>query len=211
MDSFRPYPSMALIFALAITGAAVSQTTADKPGRSDMAFMRQAAENGHAEVENGRLALRKATDPRIRTFAQAMIDDHTRTNQALQALAARKQVELPDGPSLLQKGKAMLLEAADGENFDRRYAESMGVQAHRDTLELFEKAASGADDPKIKGFAQNTLPTLRKHLSMAQQLHGALSGQETGGTGTGTRDGAGTRGSEAPARGPAGAAPAQSR
>jgi putative membrane protein len=59
MDSFRPYPSMALVFALAIAGAAVSQTTAEKPGRSDIAFMKQAAENGHAEVESGRLALRK--------------------------------------------------------------------------------------------------------------------------------------------------------
>ena len=182
MDSFRPYPSMALVFALAIAGAAVSQTNADKPGRGDVAFMRQAAENGHAEVESGRFALRKATDPRIRTFAQTMIDDHTQANQALQALAAKKRVELPDGPSLLQKGKAMLLEAADGESFDRRYAESMGVQAHRDTLELFEKAASDADDPEIKAFAQDTLSTLRKHLSMAQQLHGARSGQDTGGT-----------------------------
>lgn len=205
MDSFRPYPSMALVFALAIAGAAVSQTTAEKPGRSDIAFMKQAAENGHAEVESGRLALRKATDPRIRTFAQAMVDDHTRANQALQALATKKRVELPDGPSLLQKGKAMLLEAADGENFDRRYAESMGVDAHRDTIELFEKAASDAGDPEIKAFAQDTLPTLRKHLSMAQELHRAASERDTGGAASGARDGTASRS-------PAGAAPApQSR
>jgi putative membrane protein len=181
MNTFGPYPSMGLVFALAIAGTAVSQTSAEKPDHSDVAFMKQAAENGHAEVESGKRALSKASDPRVREFAQTMVDDHTRSNQRLKALATKKQVELPERPSLLQKGKAMLLDTAEGESFDRRYAESMGVNARRDTLELFQNAASEAQDPEVKAFAQEALPMLQKHLSMAQSLHAALSGSDARG------------------------------
>src|SRR5690606_6872596 len=115
--------------------------------RADEAFVNQAAQNGHAEVEASKLAMEKASDPKVKEFAKHMIDDHTKANKELEALASSKGVDLPDGPSLLQKGKSkLMLSTADGENFDRRYAESMGVEAHEDNIELFEKAVKEAED-----------------------------------------------------------------
>jgi putative membrane protein len=64
----------------------------------------------------------------------------------------------------------LMLSTADGSDFDRRYAESMGVDAHEDTIELFEKAAGSAEDADIKAFAQKTLPKLQQHLKMAREL-----------------------------------------
>lgn len=52
--------------------------------------------------------------------------------------------------------------------------ESMGLQAHRDTIELFEKGARDARDPEVKAFAQKTLPKLKQHLEMAQQVAGEV-------------------------------------
>ena len=101
------------------------------------------------------------------------IEDHTKANQELETLASSKGVDLPDGPSLLQKGKSkLMLSTADGESFDRRYAESMGVEAHEDNIELFEKAVKEAEDPDVKAYAQKTLPKLQEHLEMARKLAG---------------------------------------
>lgn len=143
--------------------------------RSDRSFLSQAAQNGHAEVESSKLAIEKASDPRVKAFATQMVEDHTRVNQTLKSLASSKGVDVPDDPSLMQKGKEkLMLSTADGADFDRRYADSMGVKAHEDTIELFEKAAKSADDPDVKAFAVQTLPQLQEHLKMARALAAGL-------------------------------------
>src|SRR5690606_37233075 len=106
--------------------------------RADKGFMEQAAQNGHAEIESSNLALQKAQSDAVKTFARHMVDDHTASAQELQALASSKHHKLPDGPSVLQKGKLKLMSTHDGAKFERSYIESMGVKAHRETIELFE-------------------------------------------------------------------------
>lgn len=136
----------------------------------DASFMKEVAQNNHAEIESSQLALQKATNAQVKAFAQQMVDDHGTTEQALASLAAAKGVALPDGPSLLQKAHLKLLRATDGENFDRFYAESMGVRAHVNMIKLFQEAAEQARDPDVKAFATKTLPALQHHLEMAQAL-----------------------------------------
>jgi putative membrane protein len=147
--------------------------------RTDEAFISQAAQNGNAEIQTSKMALEKASDPKVKEFAKQMINDHTQANDELKAIASAKGVEVPDDPSLLQKGKAMImLSTAEGATFDRRYAESMGVTAHEDNIQLFEKAAGSAEDPEVKAYAQKVLPKLQAHLKMAQELVNSLPKKE---------------------------------
>lgn len=155
-----------------------SADTGSRLARADAGFIKDAAKAGLAEVESSQLALQKASDPAIKSFAQKMVDDHTKANEELKALAQTKGVELPDDPSLMQKGKMKALSTADGANFDRRYAESMGVKAHEDTVKLFQKAANTAKDADVKAFATKTLPTLQEHLKMARDLHATHSAKK---------------------------------
>ena len=111
---------------------------------------------------------------------QQMVDDHTKNNEELAALAKSKGVDVPTEPSLMQKGKMKLLEHSDGQDFDRRYVESMGVKAHEDTIKLFRKGAADAKDPDVKAFAEKTLPKLEHHLQMAQELHTSMGGKSSG-------------------------------
>jgi putative membrane protein len=141
-----------------------------KLAHADVSFMKDAAEAGAAEIEASQLAQTKAKNAATKTFAQQMIADHTKVADTLKQLAAAKQVELPDGPSVAQKAKLKLIDAGDDNKFDARYAKTFGVEAHRDTIKLFQKAAAGAKDPDVKAFAQQTLPGLQHHLDMAQRL-----------------------------------------
>src|SRR5215204_6234316 len=58
-------------------------------------FWSKAAQGGMAEVELAKLALQKSTNADVKKFAQMMVTDHTKANDELKALAAKKNVTLP--------------------------------------------------------------------------------------------------------------------
>jgi putative membrane protein len=162
----RTLQQASIVVALMLGGHAL----ADNLAQQDQAFLEKAAQNGHAELSAGRLALTKARDPQVQAFAQRMIEDHTRIAEELRALATARNYKPPTEPSMLQKGKEMVIGGMADETFDRRYVNQMGVEAHQDTIRLFEKAATEARDPEVKAFAVKHLPALRQHLEVAREL-----------------------------------------
>jgi putative membrane protein len=165
---------MAAMGGLLLSTAVLAQNLSS----NDRDFLEQAAQNGHAEISASRLALEKTRNEQVRSFAQRMVDDHTRANEELRTLAMSKRVELPTEPSLLQKGKEMLISGLSDDSFDRRYVNQMGVEAHEDNIELFEKTSREAQDPDVKAYATKSLPALRSHLEAARGLKTRL---ESGG------------------------------
>src|SRR5262249_48342777 len=65
---------------------------------TDREFMTKAAAGGIAEVEMGRLATQKGASEDVKKFGQRMIDDHSKANNELMSLAAKKGVSLPTTP-----------------------------------------------------------------------------------------------------------------
>lgn len=139
----------------------------------DQGFYDKAAEGGMAEVELGKLAQQRAQSPAVKEFGAAMVKDHTTSNDKLKALARSKNVELPAKPGVAHLATKGKLEILSGETFDKSYIKGM-VEDHEDTIELFEKEASGGKDADAKAFATATLPTLRSHLQHVRQLAGEL-------------------------------------
>lgn len=131
-------------------------------------FVDNAAQSGITEFEAGKLALQKSSSADIKTFAQHMVDDHTKANQQLMALAKKHDLEVPDDAALMDKAKKAILEMRD-ESFDKAYANNQ-VNAHEEAVELFKKEASSSDNAELKAFATEKLPTLEKHLQMAKEL-----------------------------------------
>lgn len=174
----RMFLSLALACFGLGAGSALAQTSPVRASlsRADTAFLQQAAENGHMEIEGSRAALEKAAEPKVREFAQMMIADHQRVGNELKALASSKGVEVADKPSIVQRTKVKLLSTSEGDDLSRRYLQQLGVEAHQETIELFKKAAANATDPDVKAFAAKTLPGLQHHLSQARELQAAVGG-----------------------------------
>ncbi len=184
-----PLAAAALAGCLMAAGASAQTAPATAPAESasaprpaklahaDAAFLKQAAENGHAEVESSKLAETKASDAKVKAFAKQMIEDHTKAGQELSTLAASKGVKVSDGPSLAQKAKIKLLGASEGAKFDAKYADQFGVKAHEDTVKLFEKAANESKDGEVKAWASKTLPALKQHLEHAKELKASVGGK----------------------------------
>lgn len=132
-------------------------------------FVDEASAKGLAEIETAKLALEKGTAEDVRTFAQQMIDDHTKSNQELAQLAGEKNLEMSDNATLMDRAKAMILQLRDGENFDQAYANNQ-VVAHEQTIELYRDYIQDGENADLKRFAEQTLPTLEQHLEHARKL-----------------------------------------
>jgi putative membrane protein len=57
----------------------------------------------------------------------------------------------------------------EGAVFDRAYVEDQ-IRDHEKTIALFEREAKTGKDAELKAFAEKTLPTLKEHLTMTQDL-----------------------------------------
>ena len=136
---------------------------------SDEHFIKKAAQGGMAEVELGQLAVQKASSDQVKQFGQRMVDDHTKANDQLKQVAQQKNVTLPTEPSAKDKATKARLEKLSGTDFDKAYMSDM-VKDHKKDVAEFERESKSGKDDAVKSFAEQTLPTLREHLSQAQQI-----------------------------------------
>jgi putative membrane protein len=171
--------TMALLMGLCSAGwaqtapAAAGDSAARPAVRSDQQFMAEAARNEHAEIQVAMTALRRASNVQARSIAQALLQDHGRLEQELQALSAVKAVPLSGDPSMLQRNHIDTLQHIDDAAFDRHYADVL-VVSHQQSIMLFRQAARHAQDADVRAWAKASLPVLEHHLHMARYLKAAI-------------------------------------
>jgi putative membrane protein len=147
----------------------VNSTLGISPSTRD--FVIEAANSDMLEIESSKLVAAKG-DAKDKAFAEQMIKDHTATSAELKALVStgKVQVNLPPAMDKTHGAKLDKLNSLSGTAFTKAY-EDMQVSAHKDAVSLFERYASSGDNADLKGFAAKTLPHLREHLKMAQDLN----------------------------------------
>ncbi|HXJ44468.1 MAG TPA: DUF4142 domain-containing protein [Bryobacteraceae bacterium] len=115
---------------LAISSLALA---ADKLSSADKTFARNAAAGGAAEVEMGNIAAEKGSNQKVRDFGQRMVTDHSKAGEELKAVATKKGITLPSGPSGKEKSAAAKMAKLSGAEFDQAYMKDM-VADHEKTL-----------------------------------------------------------------------------
>lgn len=160
-------------------GAALSAFAAlfllgcDKEAKNSGSFTTNAAQGGMAEVKMGNLALAKAQSAEVKQFAEKMVADHTKANNDLKEVAAKKSVALPSDISDEQKSTMDKLAKLSGADFDKEYVKAMVEDHEKDVKEFQTQAQSGTDDD-VKAFAARTLPTLQEHLTMIKGIKNTM-------------------------------------
>src|SRR5262249_22148137 len=109
------------------------------------------------------------SNDRVKEFGKRMVDDHTKAGNELQALASRKGATIPTDVSEKQKASYKMLSSKKAADFDKSYMSAM-VKDHQEDVAAFQKEADSGNDPDLKAFASKTLPTLKEHLRMAQEV-----------------------------------------
>jgi len=98
-----------------------------------------------------------------------MIEDHSRANDELKAIATRKSIALPPDMNADQKATMDKLSKLSGADFDKEYMADM-VKDHEADAKEFENQANKGTDTDFKAFAAKTLPMIQRHLQMARDV-----------------------------------------
>jgi putative membrane protein len=135
-------------------------------------FVKKAAQDGLTEVALGKQAATKAQDPQIKQFADHMVQDHSKANDELTSVAKKKGLQVPSSLDAEHQAIVQKMSQKSGADFDTAYSKEM-LKDHKKAVSLFE-GASKSSDTDLSAFAQKTLPTLKEHEKMAEQLPGAM-------------------------------------
>jgi putative membrane protein len=168
------------VTALLLTGvASVRADDKDTSGKasfesrsektSDKKFAEEAAKGGLAEVKMGELAQQKGESSSVKQFGEKLVKDHQQANEKLKTICQQKSITVPT--EIETKHQKMLdhLSSLSGAEFDKAFIEH-AVNDHKKDVKKFETEANSGEDPAIRSFARETLPTLQAHLKIAQQL-----------------------------------------
>ena len=179
---------IATVIASALAFPAISQVTPAAPtpaastasaatlNKADQKIVMNMAIANMAEVEAGKMAIEKTQNAQIKSYAQKMVDEHSKALGEVTALAQSKGVTLPTTVDAPHKAMAAKLNKLSGEAFDRAYMADAGVSDHTKLhakLKGFERKAKDAD---VKALASTMLPTVAEHLQMAKELPAKKAG-----------------------------------
>ena len=132
------------------------------------------------DIDAGKLAQTKASNPDVKAFARQMVTDHTGVNK--QATDLVKKLKVKPEPSdtsksLAQGGKdnlAKLKELTKGGAFDRAYIDHE-VAYHQAVLDAMDKTLiPDAKNEELKALLVKVRPAFESHLEHAKMIQGSL-------------------------------------
>jgi putative membrane protein len=170
--------SIIALGCLLLAGPALAQSAGEKTGVNSALgispttadFVKEVAISDMFEIEASKLAQDKGNAPE-KSFASQMVTDHSKTSTELKGLVSSGKVkaELPAALDGSHQSKLDKLKGESGKDFSSDF-DSIQVSAHKDAVSLFERYAKGGDNADLKNWAGKTLPALKHHLEMAQNL-----------------------------------------
>ncbi len=157
---------MKKLFILFMLGTSV--ITAQTVSKKDMKFAKCAAKDGMMEVKLGQLAQANASNADVKKHAMMMVEDHTKANDELKTVAAKKNIVLPTTLTEKQQKCYDKFAKLQGKEFDKKYSKCM-VKDHKKAVCLFKKESKKGKDADLKNWAAAKLPTLKHHKEMWEE------------------------------------------
>lgn len=141
---------------------------------SAMAYMKMAHSSDMFEVESSRLALQMSRNGAVRSFAQMMVNDHTRMMNEMMAMAPQMGMSM-SSMEMMPKHAQMLaaLRASSGMSFDMMYKRDQ-VMAHKEAMMMHQAFAARGDNAAMRAMAAKAVPAIKMHMSKAQMLPGSM-------------------------------------
>ena len=150
-----------------LLAAVLAFTVAQSPysghtNATDREFVVQAVKANEQEIVTADTQRNVSNKP-VRTFAQTVIRDHNQSLAQLETLAHQYNIKYPS-PNMAIPPNAPLVSALP----PKQYMQNEVID-HKKAIELYENEAKNGGNQALRSYAARTVPTLQKHLAMAQQ------------------------------------------
>ena len=131
-------------------------------------FLIKAIQGDNSEMRLGMLAATKG-GPAVAQYGQTLEADHAAARAAAVQVAARYGITPPGDIVKEASSEYAKLDKLSGNDFDKEFASYM-IEDHKHDIEDFTKASEGDAPADVKALARAALPTLQKHLALANSL-----------------------------------------
>jgi len=127
------------------------------------------------EIAGGKIALQKSQNQAVRALAQTLITDHTKSLKDAIKTANKLHVQIPHQPSPVQQWSLKLFQSLSGSQFDLWYSTGE-VADHKQDISDASNEHDAGKEPHVRAMAGHEIPTLKKHLSMAEAAVKSVAG-----------------------------------
>jgi putative membrane protein len=156
-------------FALLAVAAAASALAGVAFAASDKAFLDNALKTDNTEIQLGQIAQQHGASQQARDFGQMLVMDHTAHKAQVAPLAQAHGITDMNATLPITGAEANKLSHLNGRPFDHELGRFM-ASAHQQAIVAFQDEAANGHDPAVRKLANDTLPTLHKHLDAARRL-----------------------------------------
>ncbi len=162
--------------AMADTTASAGAVATPKNDWTDAQILAFAHAANRGEIEEAKIAQRKAMNPAVKKFAALMIADHTNMDAEGKALAAKLAItpdtsksDVTDLMKDAQKDIKDLNEKKSGKDFDEDYM-NVQVDTHQKVLDKLNDASQNAKVPELKTAVDESIAKVQAHLTQAKAI-----------------------------------------
>ena len=157
--------AMTFCAASASSFAQAASTDADK------AFLTMASQSDQNEIALSQLASDKATDPKVKAYAQKMVTDHTMLSANMKPFADKWGLTPATGPDADHQAEMDKLKGLSGSDFDKEYMMAMDMDHHK-ALDAFKNEKATTTDKSFKSAVSSGEKVVAEHTKMADKYTG---------------------------------------
>jgi putative membrane protein len=152
---------------LFVAALAASSAASAEPARQ---FLSDAIKGDNSESTLGRVISARGYSAQVRSFGRTLTSDHSAAR--VQAASVARGYGMAPSRSMMPEARSEMrkLERLRGRAFDREVRRYMINDHHKDIATFRAQVRSG--DRRTAALARAQLPTLEKHLKLAESIRG---------------------------------------
>jgi putative membrane protein len=150
-----------------------------KLGAAELAILAHLHQVNLMEIDAGTMARTRSTTPAIKEYGQILVNDHSKADRTLQAIARNHHQTIPAQATPASEADAKQAAAAkadmrelglqSGVDFDRHFL-TMMVEGHELELAKLEPEIGQCTADDMRAMLDDLRPALQKHLDLAREL-----------------------------------------
>ena len=129
-----------------------------------------------AEIREGELAAKKATNAQVKSFARQLVTDHRAMVSDGKSLASRLNVtpdtaddDVRDVVKHSADNVKDLTDKTAGPDWDKDWIDQQ-IKDHKDVLDKLQDAAKNTTDPQLRATLEKATGKIQEHLTKAQDI-----------------------------------------
>jgi len=160
----------------ASTGASANATANNNNSWTDGQILAFASAANKGEIEEGKLAESKATNPKVKAFARQLVADHTAMQSQGNSFAKKNNItpdstknDVQDLQKSAKDDMQDLQSKTKGKDWDEDFVEKE-IDGHKKVLQKLQDAQNATSNAQLKDLLTKAAQKVQSHLDKAQAL-----------------------------------------